>query len=94
KVPAGLSYFVINAILLAFALIYLGRDFVIKSAVGAGIVTVFVEIFAQLPTLTDDIILNVSIGSILYGISIGMTLIAAPAPSCAHHPQVRPAPSS
>lgn len=76
KVPAGLSYFVINAILLVFALIYLGRDFVIKSAIGAGIVTVFVEIFAHLPTLTDDIILNVSIGSILYGISIGMTLVA------------------
>lgn len=75
-ISPGLSYFVINAVLLIFALIFLGRSFVIKSAIGAGIVTVFVEIFAYLPTLTNDIILNVAIGSILYGFSIGITLIS------------------
>lgn len=76
KVPPGLTYFVINAVLLVFGFIFLGRGFVIKSTIGAGIVTVLVEVFAHLPTLTEDIILNVSIGSILYGISIGLTLIS------------------
>ncbi len=75
-VAPGLSYFVINAVLLVFAYIFLGREFAIKSTVGAGLVTVFVEVFSLLPTLTDDIILNVAMGSILYGFSIGVTLIS------------------
>jgi uncharacterized membrane-anchored protein YitT (DUF2179 family) len=55
---------------------YLGRDFVIKTVIGAGIVTVFVQVFAYLPVLTENITLNVVFGSIVYGFGIGLTLIS------------------
>ena len=76
SVPPGVTYLVINAVLLLVGLKYLGREFVIKSLIGAGIVTVFVQVFSYLPALTDDIILNVAFGAIIYGFGIGLTLIS------------------
>ena len=76
EIQPGVTYFVVNAILLFIGFKYLGRDFVIKTVIGSSIVTVFVQIFSYLPVLTDNIILNVAFGSILYGFAIGLTLIA------------------
>ncbi|MBE6606121.1 MAG: YitT family protein [Ruminococcaceae bacterium] len=75
-IQPGVTYFVVNAVLLLIGFKYLGRDFVIKTIIGSSIVTVFVQIFSYLPVLTDNIILNVAFGSILYGFAIGLTLIA------------------
>ncbi|MBQ7820746.1 MAG: YitT family protein [Clostridia bacterium] len=76
SVPPGVTYFVVNAVLLIIGFKYLGRDFVIKTIIGAGIVTVFVQVFSYLPVLTENIVLNVAFGSILYGFGIGLTLIS------------------
>ena len=76
SIAPGLTYFVVNALLLLIGFKYLGRDFVIKTVIGAGLVTVFVQVFSYLPVLTDNITLNVAFGSILYGFGIGLTLIS------------------
>ena len=76
EIAPGLTYFVVNAILLLVGFKYLGRDFVIKTVAGAGLVTVFVQVFSYLPVLTEDIILNVVFGSIVYGFGIGLTLVS------------------
>jgi uncharacterized membrane-anchored protein YitT (DUF2179 family) len=76
SIAPGLSYFVVNAVLLLIGFKYLGRDFVIKTVIGAGIVTVFVQVFSYLPVLTENITLNVVFGSIVYGFGIGLTLIS------------------
>lgn len=76
SIAPGLTYFVVNAVLLLIGFKYLGRDFVIKTVIGAGIVTVFVQVFSYLPVLTENITLNVVFGSIVYGFGIGLTLIS------------------
>ena len=76
SIAPSLTYFVVNAVLLLIGLKYLGRDFVIKTVIGAGLVTIFVQVFSYLPVLTEDITLNVVFGSILYGFGIGLTLIS------------------
>ncbi len=76
SVPPGVTYFVVNAVLLLIGFKYLGRGFVVKTIIGSSIVTVFVQVFSYLPLLTDNIILNVVFGSITYGFAIGLTLIS------------------
>ncbi len=76
SIPPGLTYFVINALLLIIGLRYLGRDFVVKTVIGASIVTVFVQVFSYLPPLTENILLNVAFGAIVHGFGIGLTLIS------------------
>lgn len=74
-IPAGFSYVVINVLLLVVAFKFIGKSFVFSSLIGAGLVSVFVEIFSYVPTVTENIILATIFGSTIYGFGIGLALI-------------------
>lgn len=75
SVPAGLSYAVINLLLLLIALKVIGWRFVSKTILGAALISLFVELFSYLPPATDDVFLATVFGSLLYGVGIGITLV-------------------
>ena len=73
-IAPGLSYAVINVVLLAAALRFLGKSFVLNSLIGALLTTVFVQLFSYFPSICDDVFLGSVFGAILYGVGIGLTL--------------------
>ena len=74
-IQPGLSFAVINIVLLLIALKFIGKDFVLHSLLGAGLISVLVEVFSYLPPLTTNVFLATVFGSVLYGFGIGLTLI-------------------
>jgi len=74
-IQPGVSFAVINVILLVLAWKFLGFGFVKDTVLGAALLSVFVQIFTYIPTLTKDVFLAAVFGSILYGAGIGLTLI-------------------
>ncbi len=76
KIPPGLSFAVINILFLLISFKVIGREFVIKTIIGAANISLFVQIFSELPPMTDDIILASVFGSLLYGFGIGLTLLS------------------
>ena len=74
-IQPGLSFAVINIVLLLIALKFIGKDFVLHSFLGAGLISVLVEVFSYLPPLTTNVFLATVFGSVLYGFGIGLTLI-------------------
>lgn len=73
-IPTSMSFTVINGILLLLALKYLGFSFVKGTILGSALISVFVELFSNVPPLTDDLFLASIFGSVLYGFGIGLTL--------------------
>lgn len=76
NIPTGASFAVINIILLAISLKALGKHFVLTTVAGSLVLSLFIELFSWLPPVTTDIMLASIFGSVLYGIGIGLTLIA------------------
>ena len=66
-IEPGLSFALINIILLAAALWFLGKAFVIHSLIGASLLTLFVQLFSYLPKVCQDVFLGTVFGAILYG---------------------------
>ena len=73
--PAGISFAVINGILIILGIKILGKSFIIKTVICSGVLSVMVELFALLPSLTDDILLASIAGAVLYGFGIAMTFV-------------------
>jgi len=71
----GLSFAVINIILLILAIKFLGKAFVINTLLGATLLSIFVQVFSYIPPVTNDIFLATVFGAVLYGIGIGLTLV-------------------
>ncbi len=71
----GISFLVINAILLLLALKFLGWRFVANTVYGALLLSGLVQVFSYLPPLTDDPLLATVFGAALYGVGIGLTLV-------------------
>lgn len=76
NIPPGLSFAVINIVLLLVAFKFMGKEFVIRTLVGAGLLSFFVQMFTYIPPITDDIVLATVCGAALYGIGIGITLVS------------------
>ena len=74
-IAPGLSFAGINVVLLAAALRFLGRSFVINSLIGATLLSAFVQIFSYLPSICNDVFLGSVFGAVLYGAGIGLTLV-------------------
>ena len=74
KIPTGLTFFIINAILLIIALRILGKEFVINTILGSVELSLFLQVFSYIPPFTNDIFLATVFGSVLYGFGIGLTL--------------------
>lgn len=75
-IEPGLSFAVINIILLGFAFKFLGGGFVRDTIAGAALVTLFVQLFTYIPPITTDVFLATFFGAIIYGIGIGLTLVS------------------
>ncbi len=74
-IPAGISYYAINLMLLLIGARILGKSFLIKTVICAGGVSLFTELFSYLPPLTDNVFLATIYGAVLYGFGIGLTLV-------------------
>ena len=76
SVPPGISFALINIILLLVGIKVLGKNFIFKTIVGAGLTSLFVQIFLYLPPLTENDLLASVFGGFLYGFGIGITFVA------------------
>lgn len=75
KIPTAVTIWVLNFVLLALGLKVLGKEFTIKTIIGSGLLSIFVQLFSYLPPLTNDVFLATIFGSILYGTGIGLALV-------------------
>ncbi len=76
SIPIGTSYAIMNGILLLAGIKVLGKDFIIKTLIGTGTMSVFMDLLAYVPPITDNGILAALFGGILYGVGLGITFIA------------------
>ena len=74
-VQPGLSFAVINILLLALAWKFLGFVFVKDTILGAALLSLFVQLFSYLPPLTTDVFLASIFGAVFYGAGVGLALI-------------------
>jgi len=74
-IQPGVSFAVINIVLLVLAWKFLGLAFVKDTILGAALLSIFVQVFTYIPALTEDVFLATVFGSILYGVGIGLTLV-------------------
>lgn len=74
-IPPGITYSVVNVILLLFSYKRLGKDFVIKSILSVIIVSSLVQLFSEVPPITNNIFLATLFGSLLFGIGASLTFI-------------------
>ena len=72
----GITFAVINVVLLIAGIAFLGKHFVLKTLLGAGLLSAFVQLFSYLPPITDNVLLATVFGGVLYGLGIGMALAA------------------
>ena len=72
--PTGLSNAGINGVLLLFAFIFLGKEFVVDTVACSMLLSVFVQIFSYIPPLTNNVFLATVCGAVLYGIGVGLSL--------------------
>lgn len=73
-IQPGVSFAVINIVLLLLALKFLGLQFVKDTILGAVLISLFVQLFTYLPPMTSDPMLAAIFGAVLYGFGIGLTL--------------------
>ncbi|MFA7636203.1 MAG: YitT family protein [Monoglobales bacterium] len=76
KVPQGLSYALTNILLLLVGLKFLGKQFTIRTLLGTGLTSLFVQLFSYIPPVIHDIFLASVVGGALFGIGIGITFVA------------------
>lgn len=71
----AITYYVINAILLAIAFRTVGKQFVIRTIIGATIATIMLGIMTPLfkvPIVPQETFMNVIIGAVLCGVGLGI----------------------
>lgn len=74
-IPTGISFAVINIILLVLSLKVLGFKFVRDTIVGSMLLSLFVQLFSYMPPVTENTVLASVFGAVCYGAGIGLTLI-------------------
>lgn len=77
NIESSLTFAIINTLLLIFGIKFLGRKFTIKTLFGAGLLSLFVQLFSYLPPVTKNIFLASIFGGTLYGLGIGIAFVAA-----------------
>ncbi len=71
-IKPGLTFALINIVLLLAGIKILGKDFTANTLIGAGLLSAFVQLFSYLPPVTDNIFLASFFGGTLYGLGIGI----------------------
>ncbi len=75
-IAPGLTFAVTNILLLLISFKILGKSFVAKTLVGAGLISLFVQIFSYLPQFTQNTVLASVFGGFLYGLGIALSFVA------------------
>ncbi len=75
SISPGLSYAVINLFLLLISFKVLGRRFIINTLAGAGLMSLFTELFSHVVPFTDDVVLCSIFGAVFYGFGVGLALV-------------------
>ena len=75
-IPAGISNITINILLLLIGIKVLGKEFIVKTLIASGSLSLFIEIFSHVPSLTENVLLATLFGGILYGCGLGLAFIA------------------
>ena len=75
-IQPGVSFFILNILFLLIGLTILGRQFILKTLIGITLLSLFTQIFSLIPIYTENLILAVIFGGVLYGIGIGMSFAA------------------
>jgi len=75
SISPGLSYAVINLLLLLVSFRVLGKKFIFNTLIGAGLMSLFTEIFSHLPKLSEDVVLCSIFGAVFYGFGVGLALV-------------------
>ena len=76
SLPPGITFGVLNVILLLLGLGILGVSFTLKTLFGAGMLSAFVQLLSYLPPLTENVLLATVFGGVLYGVGIGIAFVA------------------
>ena len=76
NIPTGLSFIILNIILLLFGIKVLGKQFVIKTLIGTALLSLFIQIFSYIPFYTENTMLATIFGGVFYGIGIGISFVA------------------
>ncbi len=74
NLPIAFTYATINLALLLLGLKILGKEFILKTLLGAGSLSIFIEIFSLLPPATENVFIATIFGGVLYGLGIGIAL--------------------
>ena len=74
KIPVGLMILILNIPLFIFSGYKLGKDFLIRSIVGAVSLSVFIDIFDKFPPITTDRFLACIYGGIITGLGTAIIL--------------------
>ena len=75
KMPSSVSFAIINIVLLLIGFRVLGKSSVLKTLLGVGALSLFMEVLSHFPPLTDNLVLLLVFGAILYGVGTGNTLV-------------------
>ena len=75
-IPTGLSNIILNLLLLILGLGLLGKKFILKTLAGAGLISLFIQLFSYIPFETENTMLATLIGGALYGLGIGIAFAA------------------
>lgn len=75
-IPIGLLILLINIPLFILGALFLGHGFGIRSIYGTVMFSVFTDLFARLPALTDDLMMAAVFGGALLGAGFGTVFLA------------------
>ena len=75
SIEPGISNAIINIILLIISLRALGKSFVLKTLIGAGLLSIFVQLFSYIPPFVTDVVLCSIFGAVFYGFGVGLALV-------------------
>jgi uncharacterized membrane-anchored protein YitT (DUF2179 family) len=74
--PVGTVIFVLNIPFFIWAFFKIGKKVIIKSIIGTSLLSIFIDLFEKIPTLTDDRFLACIYGGIFIGFGLGLVLKA------------------
>jgi uncharacterized membrane-anchored protein YitT (DUF2179 family) len=68
EIPASVSFAAINVFLLICAYKIIGREFVLKTLFGTGMLSLFIQVFSYVPPVTDNIFLASLFGAVCFNL--------------------------
>ena len=72
SIKMSITNLVLNGVLFALGFKMLGKIAVVKTLVGIGALTLFLELTSYMPVFTEDMMLSTVIGGVLVGLGVGL----------------------